>query len=252
MITNCALKQVLLRILAGALVLSALVAIYVFLFGDFGDTEAKILVTTLSVSFFSVTSLGCAAAQDKKKCLYLATPGVVTGLVGFVLFLPLIWAEWWDSEAYSKAMGILALFAFSFAQACLLSLTSLEGRFKWVFSVAVVCIFSLAMFLSGMIVFEADDEWLIRVVGVIGILDGCASLSVPVLSKLGRKQSDRVADQPYQHVELVCPRCRHQSVYPIGEIECTNCSLKMKVEIYEGSSEPGRAENEFQKSAAIT
>ncbi len=60
------LKQTLLRTLIGALILSALIGIYAFLFGDFGETEVKILLTTLTISYFSVTSLACAAAFEKK------------------------------------------------------------------------------------------------------------------------------------------------------------------------------------------
>ncbi len=60
------LKQMILRMLIGALFLSALIGIYAFLFGDFCETEAKILLTTLSISYFSVTSLACATAFENK------------------------------------------------------------------------------------------------------------------------------------------------------------------------------------------
>jgi hypothetical protein len=58
MSSGAAMKRVLLNILVGALALTALVGIYVFLFRSFGKTEAKILLTTVTICYFSVTSLG--------------------------------------------------------------------------------------------------------------------------------------------------------------------------------------------------
>ena len=64
---DMSLKRVLLQTVVGTLVLAALVGIYVFLFGDFGETEAKILGTTLTISAFSLTSLACAAAHEQRR-----------------------------------------------------------------------------------------------------------------------------------------------------------------------------------------
>jgi hypothetical protein len=235
--TQWSLKQVLLRILIGALVLSALIAVSVFLFGDFGKTEAKLLLTTLSVSYFSITSLACAAAYEKKKPAFLSVPGMIVSIAGFLLFIPLVWAEWWDSEACVKTMAILAIFAFSFAHACLLSLVAVPKRFSWVLVAALICIFVLAAFLSGGIVFEPDEEWLARVIGIIGVLDGCASLSLPLLCKLGGKQLQGMSNQLYEQIEIVCPRCRHQVVGAMGEVMCEKCSLRLWIEVLDEPDE---------------
>jgi hypothetical protein len=230
---NLPLKQTLLRVLIGALILSALIGIYAFLFGDFGETEVKILLTTLTVSYFSVTSLACAAALEKKKLPLLSVPGLVLGVVGFLMFVPGIWAEWFDSEPYAKTTIILGIFSFSFAQACLLSLATLEQRFQWVLYAAFGSIFALALFVSGMIIFEADDEWLFRIAGVLGILDGCATVSIPVLYKLGEKEMGQFIEGPYREIELRCPRCDQQGTFPIGEIVCRSCSLRIRIEVEE-------------------
>jgi hypothetical protein len=238
MTDNIPLKQTLLRTLIGALILSALIGIYAFLFGDFGETEVKILLTTLTISFFSVTSLACAAAFEKKKMPLLSVPGLILGFVGFLMFVPGIWAEWFDSEPYAKAMIILGIFSFSFAQACLLSLATLEQRFPWVLYAAFGSIFALASLVSGMIVFEADDEWLIRFAGVLGILDGCATVSIPVLYKLGKNEMGQFVEGPYREIELRCPRCGHQDTFPIGDVMCRDCSLKIRIEVEEDANTP--------------
>jgi len=233
---NLPLKQTLLRTLIGALILSALIGIYAFLFGNFGETEVKILLTTLTISYFSVTSLACAAAFEKKKLPLLSATGLFLGVIGFLMFIPGIWAEWFKSEPYGKAMIILGIFSFSFAQACLLSLVTLEQRFQWVLYAAFGSIFSLAFLVSGMIVFEADVERFFRFAGVLGILDGCATVSIPVLYKLGRNELDQFTEGPYRAIEMQCPRCGHQGAFSLGETSCGHCALTIRIEIEEDAN----------------
>ena len=64
-----------------------------------------------------------------------------------------------------------------------------QRRHAWVFFAAVALILALAAIISGIIIFEPHDEdFTVRVVGVVAILDGCFSLCVP-LSQLGRATS---------------------------------------------------------------
>ena len=225
------LKQVFLRTLIVALLGSALTGIYAFLFGDFGETEVKILLTTLSISYFSIISLACAAAFEAKKGGVLAPIGLALSVLGFVAYLPGIWAEWFDSEIYGKSMGILAIFGFSVAQSCLLALVPLQKPIRWVVFSTVGIIFALAILISGMIVFEPHEEWLFRFVGVLGILDGCGSVLIPVLYKLGGKSDGTTPSGSLDRIELSCPRCGHRETYPVGTIRCGKCSLEIQVEI---------------------
>ena len=227
------LKQVFLRTLIVALVGSALIGIYAFLFGDFGETEVKILLTTLSISYFSIISLACAAAFEARRGGVLAPIGLVVGILGFVAYLPGIWAEWFESETYGKSMAILAIFGFSLAQSCLLALVPLQKPIRWVVFSTVGIIFALAILISGMIVFESDEEWLFRFVGVLGILDGCGAVLIPVLYKLGSRSDAIMPSESLDRIELFCPRCRHRETYPISTITCGKCSLEIRVEIAE-------------------
>ena len=181
--------------------LAALVGIYVFLFGDFGEMEAKILGTTLTISAFSLTSLACAAAHEQRRYPLLSILGLGVAIVGLLLYVPAIWAEWFDTEAVGKTMAIVGLFSFSFAQCCLLSLATLQRHVAWLFYAAVTAILLLATIISGIIVFDPnDEEWLMRTVGVVAILDGCFSLCVPILHRLGSRQTVRQTAVAYQQI----------------------------------------------------
>jgi len=96
----------------------------------------------------------------------------------------------------------------------------------------VALILALAAIISGIIIFEPHDEDLtVRVVGVVAILDGCFSLCVPVLHRLGGKPVTEKSPQTYSQIELVCPRCGEQGTYATGKIRCPQCSLSFRIEI---------------------
>ena len=215
MSSGTSMKRVFLQAVIATLVLTALVGIYVFLFGSFGKTEAKILGTTLTICYFSITSLACSAAFEKKRYPLLFVPGLALGIAGFLLFIPSIWAEWFEIKAVGKLMAILGVLSFSFAQACLLSLAPLQRRQAWVFYAAVTSILALAAIISGMIVFEPRDES-----GQCGFSVlwrfwmRCFSLCVPILHRLGGKEVTEKATEAYSQIELVCPRCGERGIYP--------------------------------------
>jgi hypothetical protein len=227
---NHSIKRLLLYLFLGTLILAALVGIYVLLFGTFGKTEEKVLLTTLGISFFSVTSLACAAAFEKRRYALLSIPGFALSVAGFAILLPSIWAEWLDSNPIAKITVILAILSFSFAQACLLSLVTLERRAAWAFYANVVAILTLAATISLVIVLDKAG-WLLRFAGAVGIVDGCLSLCIPVLHRLGGKLKTPMAAEAFEQIELVCPRCGQRGTYPIGSIRCRRCSLAIEVRI---------------------
>ncbi|OHB73193.1 MAG: hypothetical protein A2V70_07790 [Planctomycetes bacterium RBG_13_63_9] len=251
------IKRILLYSFIGALVVCAVLGIYAFLFGRFGETEIRILATTSGVCFYSLIAMACFAALEKRRSKVLALPGLGTCAAGMLVLLGVIWLDHHFEEGTLKLAAILAMFSFSFAQASLLSLARLERKLAWVSWIAYGAIFWLVIQLSVMIVWEIDDEWLIRVAGVLGILDGCASLAIPVLYKLhggpkpvATRQTythitltfpipGKVGEGPkpegsrpsYAHFRLACPRCGHQDNFAVGAVECPECSLKMRVEV---------------------
>ncbi len=225
------LKRILLYSLIGALVLCALLGIYAFVFGRFGETEIKILATTLGMCFYSMTAMACFTALEKRRSKVLALPGLGTCAAGMLVLLGVIWLEAYEDEWTIKLAAILAMFAFSLAQASLLTLAQLERKLAWVSWIAYGSIFWLVIQLSVMIVWDIDDEWLIRAAGVLGILDGCASLTIPILFKLRGGPKPAVIPEAYSWIELICPRCGHQGEFAIGAIKCPQCALKMHVDV---------------------
>ncbi|MGO9113995.1 MAG: hypothetical protein ACLP9L_32670 [Thermoguttaceae bacterium] len=232
------IKRFLLYLVVGGLVLAALIGIYVLLFGTFGRREVKILLTTLGISYFSVTSLACAAAYEKRGNGLLSLPGLALSVIGLALFLPGLWADWLEIDSYGKTTAIIAIFSFSFAHICLLSFATLQRHLAWVYHAAVGSIMALAAIVTVMILYDKGD-WLLRLAGAVGILDGCLSLCIPILHRLGGSASLPTTVGNYERIELVCPRCGQGGVYAVGSIKCRRCSLAIEVKIGTDSHGPG-------------
>ncbi len=96
---------------------------------------------------------------------------------------------------------------------------------------------------------RGSEEWLCQVgtslsdyyqrmaelqTALLMILDGCLSLCVPVLHRLGGRQTAEKTTGAYTQIDLVCPRCGERGSYPLGDIKCPKCSLGIRVQIGEG------------------
>ena len=227
------LRETILKTLIAALSVTALMGIYALLVGNFGHTETNILLTTLGISFFSVTSLGCAAAHEKLRMVILARIGLGVSLLGLILYVPGIWADWFHSQEYAKTVGVLAVASFSIAHVCLLSMANLDSRFRRVFRAAVASIFMLALLVCRLIIFEDSGERMMRIMGVVGILDGCTTLVIPILAKLSTPSTAPLEAGGYEMIELRCPSCGQQATLPLGRTNCPNCQLAIRVDLGE-------------------
>jgi len=233
MTNEFSIKRTFLYTVIATLVLAAVMGIYVLLAGRFGQTEGRILLTTVTISFFGMMSLAGTAAHEKGPDHWAwSVPGIALGLAGLVLYVLAIWADWWRYELAAKWLVVLGIFSFSFAHISVLSLVSLEDRVRPLFYAAVASIAALAMLISGMILGgHAPEAWHFRVAGVLAILDVCLTLCVPIVSRLSRRESPVGAVETYRQIELCCPRCGERGTYAIGRIACRACALGLRIEI---------------------
>ena len=65
---NFDFKKIFLITMVISLSISALIGIFVFLLGDFGETDFKLLMTTLTIGGYSLTGLCCSVLYEKRKC----------------------------------------------------------------------------------------------------------------------------------------------------------------------------------------
>lgn len=110
------------RLLLGAVVVSlvatAAIAIGTLLVGDFGETEGRVLLTTASVSLYSLLSLAPGVLLEQGRLRPLALAGLGLSGLAFLLALSVIWLHWGDPPEWSwKAYLVVTAAALAATQA---------------------------------------------------------------------------------------------------------------------------------------
>jgi hypothetical protein len=181
------LRKGLLWSFVGSLVLAVAILVCLSGVGQWSDTQERVFFTTLSISFCSMTALASAAALPRR-CDFppaygLSIAGMAVSIVTFVLFLTRTWLYRGVHEYYDKIEVIAGILSLSLGQACLLGLALLPRHLRWVYWLTLCAIAALAALSSNMLMFELSDVFLFCVLGVVGILDGCGTLAIPVLAR---------------------------------------------------------------------
>ena len=71
------LRRTFLYLLIGSVAISAAIGIGVMLFGDFGEFEIRVLMTTLTVTMTSILGLACGAYLESGKGHLMPAAGIV-------------------------------------------------------------------------------------------------------------------------------------------------------------------------------
>jgi len=171
--------------------LAAVVGIIALLGGDFGETQGKIILTTLLMGATSITALCHLAIADRAMRL-VGFVGLAASAVALVSGVVLIWRDWNDPafEDWLRVFATAGIVAVSFAHANLLLL--LAGRRRRLIRVglmvtlvmiaAVAIMIILPIVSEGQIPGFANEDWYWRLFGVFGILDVLGTVVVPVMA----------------------------------------------------------------------
>ena len=177
---------------------AALVGIVALLGGDFGETQGRVVLTTVLVGAFSITAL-CHLAVADRAMRVVAAVGLLASAAGLVFGLVLIWRDW-DAPGFDdwlRAFATAGILAVSVAHANLLLL--LAGRRRRVIrvglaltlvAIAVVAVMLILPILTDGDIPGPDGELYWRVAGVVGILDALGTVVVPVLAIFLRDGAD--------------------------------------------------------------
>jgi hypothetical protein len=170
---------------------AALVGIVALLSGDFGETQGRIILTTLLMGGTSITAL-CHLAIADRAMRIVGFVGLAASTVALVAGLVLIWRDWSDSafEDWLKVFATSAVIAVSFAHANLLLL--LAGRRRMIIRIGLMVTLVMIAMVAIMIILPIVSEgeipgfenegWYWRLFGVVGILDVLGTVVVPVLA----------------------------------------------------------------------
>jgi hypothetical protein len=165
---------------------TAAIAIVVLLFGDFGDTEWRILGTTLGISLYSLLSLPGAILLERRVAEPLGWSTIALAAAGFVLALVAIWGAD-DSETAWKLVGNTTALAAAATQMSALTSRRRDddtSALRGVYLAAVALVGLLAVLATVAIWKEIDSEGFYRAVGALAVLDVFLVILQPLLRRL--------------------------------------------------------------------
>jgi hypothetical protein len=162
--------------------------------GEFGDTEVRILLTTLLVGVVSIAML-CYLSTAGTAYQLVGVLGGISVLAPLTTSLIMIWTNDWpgSDELLLKVFGVGTVVAATLAQACLL--LTLARRGTGLVRVLLLATLVLAVVLAGMISalilgYEpTEEETFARVLGVVAILDVLGTVVVSAMAKFGSATS---------------------------------------------------------------
>lgn len=179
-------KRIFLYTLIASTALSAVIGIGVILFGDFGNFEVRVLMTTLTVTAASILGLACGAYFESGRNKILPISGIALAIAAAVMTFFIIWNVTNESEVYIKCTATVTLLALSCAHLSLISLARLDRRFAWSRIAAFIFIGVLDAILLFLMWFEPEgtSDMVSRTIGILSILIASVTVITPVFHKL--------------------------------------------------------------------
>ena len=182
--------------LVGGLCVAAAVAIVALLAGSFGDTEWRVVGTSLGFSVFSSTAAAGAALRLRAApwARMLGGATAAASLLAFVLLAAVLWLEndGGDGEELLRAFGVAGLAALWTSHASLVLRPARRTdtpAIRWLSATAVV---SLGVDTSvGVLAIlgaldEVDSDPFARALAVLVVVALLTTVLIPLLRRLGR------------------------------------------------------------------
>ena len=176
-----------------SLSVSALVAIYIFLSGNFEDAEIRILLTTLAIGGYSLMGLCSSALYEKKKYIIFTNFGIIVSIVGFLITVCSIW-ELWDylnlmpsyTDSIWQLVISLIILSISVSHASLLLIGTQEKKIlKIILYATLLFITVVASMLINTVYNDVYlNDFYYRLLGVFAVLDVLGTIILPILRKI--------------------------------------------------------------------
>lgn len=177
-------RRLVLTGVAVSLSATALLAIGILLFGDFGETEGRILGTTMLLAGYGLLALPAGFLLDQSRHRALAGALVALAATALALSLISIWSGG-GSATLGKSVGTLTFFAVAASQTGALAA---RRRATDPSSVNVLFAFScglallLAVMATALLWAEPHGQLYLRILGALAVLDVLLVALQPVLA----------------------------------------------------------------------
>lgn len=185
---------------------NAAIAIYALVAPGFGDTEGRILGTSLYVTAAVLLVLACEPALERGLVAPIPLAASICGTLGFALLIAILWLGDDPPELMLKLMGTAITAALAGTLVSLLALARLSDRFTRVRTAAYGLAGLAAAMITVMIWAEPAGGPYPRALGVVLVALAALVVTIPVLHRLGRAEPSPAAPPSGTRVAF-CPGC---------------------------------------------
>ena len=227
-------RRAALWLLIASIVVSGGLAILALVSGEFGNLQAKVLLSALATAGASICGMACGVAWDRGHWRGLAVGGIAITLATLLLNLIAFWFEPEPIETWMRWVGTGWLFAIATGHACLLGIARTDALLARVrlgsltLGYLLAAGIALPLWNAGL----ADQETYFRWLGVVAVLMLMGSLSLPIAGRLRGLNADEGAPAgPAASCRLMCPRCGHVQSGQLGPARCAACDTRYRVEL---------------------
>jgi MFS family permease len=227
-------RRVGLGIFFASISLNAALGILALLAPDFGETQGKILGTSLCVTGAILLALACEPAWERSLLGPVPYAGAVLGSVGFALAIAIIWSEP-KGDIWGKLIGSTFTLAVAACLASLLALAPLAPRHHWLFAITLgLLALSTAMVTALWWLGDEPSSSYLRAMGVVLIALAAFAVTVPVLHWIDR--GALAASNAATGAIRFCPHCGKELGGEIGvELRCGRCGRGFTITAVAGS-----------------
>jgi len=199
--TTAPIRRAIVRVTIGSFSLAALIGIVALLGGgDFGETQGRVLLTTLLVGVVSIAVL-CYLVTAGRRSQPVGVAGGVVVLVPFATALVMIWGDvqHGPGEGLLRTFGIGSVAAATLAQASLLLAMAERARpaVRRILVATLTLAAALAVMVSLLITgYNPSGDTYYRLLGVVAILDVLGTVVAAALMRFagGAVESSRSVD----------------------------------------------------------
>lgn len=215
-------RRVGLAIFFASIAVNAGLGIYAVLAPEFGDTQGKILATSLCVTGAVLVALACEPAWERSLLGPTPYAGALLGVLGFALAVTGIWSEP-ENDVYGKITSSIFIAAAACTAASLLALARLSKRHRWVFVVTLVLLALGAAMFALVPWLEGDmPPGYARSLGVVLIALAAFAVTIPVLHWIDR--GALAATDATSNAVRYCPYCgKALDGEPDAALTCSRC-----------------------------
>ena len=216
---------------------NAALGIYAVLAPGFGETQGKILGTSLFITGAVLVALACEPAWERRLLGLVPPAAAALGMAGFALAIGGIWIQP-ESETWAKVMGTMFTLSLAGVAASLLVLAQVVPRHEWLFKVTFALLGAGALMYGVALWLNEPPSGFMRAMGVVMITLAAFAVTIPVVHWIDRGALAS-AEATTGGVRF-CPHCGRKLAGEIGaDLSCSRCGRGFVVST--AGSSPGES-----------